>query len=95
MAAHKPVEWVQAVITRFDEQVRWVDSLDGCSNPRLGLGPGSPVTTPGRLFVQTQPDTDGFPSETSFPTGMRSLFLSRLQNTEEAGPLLALRSTIN
>lgn len=33
MAAHKPVEWVQAVITRFDEQVRWVDSLDGCSNP--------------------------------------------------------------
>lgn len=25
MAAHKPVEWVQAVITRFDEQVRWVD----------------------------------------------------------------------
>lgn len=33
MAAHKPVEWVQAVITRFDEQVRWVDSLDECSNP--------------------------------------------------------------
>lgn len=32
MAAHKPVEWVQAVITRFDEQVRWVDSVDGCSN---------------------------------------------------------------
>ena len=27
MAAHKPVEWVQAVITRFDEQVRWANMI--------------------------------------------------------------------
>lgn len=27
MAAHKPVEWVQAVITRFDEQVRWATMI--------------------------------------------------------------------
>lgn len=39
MAAHKPVEWVQAVITRFDEQVRWVDSVDGCSKLWQSVGP--------------------------------------------------------
>lgn len=39
MAAHKPVEWVQAVITRFDEQVRWVDSVDGCSKLWESIGP--------------------------------------------------------
>lgn len=34
MAAHKPMEWVQAVITRFDEQVSGADSVGGCSEPR-------------------------------------------------------------
>lgn len=32
MAAHKPVEWVQAVINRFDEQVKgqiWRGGLGG------------------------------------------------------------------
>lgn len=60
MAAHKPVEWVQAVITRFDEQVRWVDPRDGCSDPRPGLGPGSPVTPPRFRSVQTRRGTAGF-----------------------------------
>lgn len=38
MAAHKPVEWVQAVITRFDEQVRVAHSGFGCSSSPGGAG---------------------------------------------------------
>lgn len=44
MAAHKPVEWVQAVITRFDEQVRWVHSPDGCVEAGVRTrGPRAPA----------------------------------------------------
>lgn len=46
MAAHKPVEWVQAVITRFDEQVRWADSGDGCSKLWSFWGPSVPADGP-------------------------------------------------
>lgn len=48
MAAHKPVEWVQAVITRFDEQVRWVDSVDGCSKLWQSVGP----TTVANIYTE-------------------------------------------
>ncbi|CDQ76030.1 unnamed protein product [Oncorhynchus mykiss] len=32
MAAHKPVEWVQAVISRFDEQVRITHRIRHCAS---------------------------------------------------------------
>ncbi|KAJ8348708.1 hypothetical protein SKAU_G00272970 [Synaphobranchus kaupii] len=54
MAAHKPVEWVQAVINRFDEQ------KDGGLSTQAGLGAREPH---GECRVLTRPSLNqrGFP----------------------------------
>lgn len=55
----------------------------GVAIPSRVPGPGSMVSKL-RLFLFKRAELRiVFPGERSFPTGMRSVFLSRLQNTEE------------
>lgn len=89
MAAHKPVEWVQAVITRFDEQVRWVDSVNGCSKLLQSWGPNTVNNAVTWMWSMKKKRKKEFRLRSVLPSGAISrqtcvlYCLSRLLNTEE------------
>lgn len=82
MAAHRPVEWVQAVVSRFDEQVTGRggqevgaggggDAVGEGRKERLPLGlPGAPQTEEGLGWGG---DARGLPGDSAVSRGSPSL----------------------